>query len=241
MGKALTPETDIVETEQVLGKGLYGKLANLAKILVNADWTKDGVNAAQKYKYISEAEYKKHFGRAVLEAGLVFNFEVIEREFVQNITANQHLVSIKALFTYTDPETMESRSFVSFGDGADMTDKGLYKAMTGAYKYHIANNFHVAENDDAEADSGQGKVGNKFFSREGAGEAKTKLMNQSGATDPQIKQLTALLKEYAKSSPDKAKAFKEANPDLTKISEAAMDTIIKNITGAVAAAKKDTK
>jgi hypothetical protein len=47
------------------------------------------------------------------------------------------------------------------GDGADKTDKGIYKALTGAYKYMLMQVFGVIAGDDPEATDEQGNPTNK--------------------------------------------------------------------------------
>ena len=135
------------------------KLFELRKVLSSFVWKKDGKNLQQQYKYITEAQYKMYFEQALETVGLDYTFNLEQATFQQNITEKQHLTSITVIIHIIDPETGEAREYKTFGTGADMSDKGLYKAMTGALKYFIATNFLVAENTEPENDETDKKPG----------------------------------------------------------------------------------
>jgi hypothetical protein len=219
--------------------GLNAKLVQLAEILGAVKWQKDGVNAHQKYKYISEAQYKEEHGKAVRKVGLIFKFEILEREFVQNISASMHLTSIKVKMAYKDPETGEIEEYLSYGDGADSGDKGLYKAETGAYKYHVSNNFHVAEYNDPEndqEDTKPKKTTKKGVFKSGADQKQAKEENMKTSEfidEKQLKTLQGLLDKYKTIDEAKWKVFTTANPDLTKLAKKSAQAIITNLTKAV--------
>lgn len=224
-------------------KGILAKIEHLAELLRAKDWKKEGVNAHQKYKYIKESMYKVYHGEAVAKAGLIFKFQIIERDFQMNISDKMHLTSIKVLMSYIDPETGEREEYFSYGDGMDSGDKGLYKAETGAYKYHVANNFHVSEDNDPEGDdteTGKGKKGTSKFpanggfqSPEAMAAAKEKVLGGDLASEADVKKLEKLLVDYAKTQPDKAAAFRASNPDLTQIKAVQMKAILPSITRAI--------
>ena len=214
---------------------LYQKIKHLADILGDVKWQKDGVNAHQKYKYVSEAQYKTEHGKAVREVGLIFKFEVLERQFVQNISSSMHLTTIKVLMTYIDPESGQREVYYSYSDGADSGDKGIYKAETGAYKYHVSNNFHVAEYNDPELDTDTksksttktaGKKGG-FKSPADQKQAKEENMKPSElATPKQVIELEALLVKYKSLDSKKEAAFRNANPDLSLLSKKSVEAMI---------------
>ena len=141
-------------------KTLPQKLFELRKVLSSFVWTKDGKNLQQQYKYISEAQYKMYFEQALETVGLDYTFNLEQATFQQNITEKQHLTSITVIIHIIDPDTGEVREYKTFGTGADMSDKGLYKAMTGALKFFIATNFLVAENTEPENDDTTTKATN---------------------------------------------------------------------------------
>lgn len=225
-------------------KGVVAKIAKLADLLRDAEWQKDGVNAAQKYKYISEAQYKRIHGQAVSQVGLLFKFTILDRQFIQNITTSMHLTTITVQMEYIDPETGEREIYMSYGDGADSGDKGLYKAQTGAYKYHISTNFHVAEYNDPEQDDpketkkvGRFSSNGGFMSPAAQSEAKEKVLAGEVATKEDVASLTKVFKEYQKLFPERAAAFTKGNSDFSKIKAVAMKQILPNITEAVKKAK----
>jgi hypothetical protein len=221
-------------------KGILAKIQYLGELLRAKEWRKEGVNAHQKYKYIKESMYKVYHGEAVAQAGLIFKYEVIDYNLTMNISDKMNLVSIVVRMQYIDPETGEREEYLSRGDGADSGDKGLYKAETGAYKYHIANNFHISEDNDPEGDDEKQKGGtSKFLSNggfqspEAALAAKERVLGGELASPADVEKLEKLLVEYAKIQPEKAEAFRAANPDLTKIKAVQMKAILPNISKAV--------
>lgn len=135
------------------------KLFELRKVLSSFVWTKDGKNLQQQYKYISEAQYKMYFEQALETVGLDYKMDLDELTFNQNITEKMHMTTINVTIQIIEPETGEVRVYKTFGTGADMSDKGLYKAMTGALKFFIATNFLVAENTEPENDETDKKPG----------------------------------------------------------------------------------
>lgn len=131
---------------------LLGKIHKLQEIMASYKWEKDGRNMHQKYKYITEAQYKNNFKKALQEVGLVWKMEEVDREFLGQISQSMHLVMVKFKGELIDPETGEREVYIFGGSGADGGDKALYKAYTGGLKYFLASNFLVAEEDDPEGD-----------------------------------------------------------------------------------------
>jgi hypothetical protein len=56
---------------------IYKKLTSLHKLINNQTWSKDKTNTAQKYAYISDAQYSTRFREALEEIGLLPIFSVI--------------------------------------------------------------------------------------------------------------------------------------------------------------------
>ena len=135
------------------------KLFELRKVLSNFVWKKDGKNVQQQYMYITEAQYKMFFEQGLETVGLDYKMDIDELNFHQNLTEKMHMTTLGITIQIIDPETGEVRSYKTFGTGADMSDKGLYKAMTGALKYFIASNFLVAANTEPENDETDKKPG----------------------------------------------------------------------------------
>lgn len=75
---------------------------------------------------------------------------------------------------------------VAYGDGEDPTDKAIYKAQTGAFKYLIRGIFNVATSDDPERDDDAGGGKNAGADRTGGrgGSASGARPNPSRPTPP---------------------------------------------------------
>lgn len=189
--------TKAVEPKPTGGQTFLQKLFELRKVLANFVWKKDGKNLQQQYKYITEAQYKMYFEQALETVGLDYTFNLDQVTFQQNITEKQHLTSITVIIHIIDPETGEVREYKTFGTGADMSDKGLYKAMTGALKFFIATNFLVAENTEPENDETDKKPGsNRPASTEKRQAIKEEIMStEEPVTDAQKAKIKALRDE----------------------------------------------
>lgn len=113
----------------------------------------DKVNKFDKYKYFSESGYKRLFTELFSKHKLELTAQNIEF-FEFSGTGNQPIGrDVKIEFILHDCETGYNETSVSVGSGIDKGDKAIYKALTGATKYYLANTFLVATGDDAEADS----------------------------------------------------------------------------------------
>lgn len=105
------------------------------------------------FGYFSDIAYKTLFTKLFLDVGLDFSYSVVDVERWQASKAKMsegRIVKVKARFI--DIETGYYEEVYAAGDGADFSDKGIYKAETGAVKYILACNFLVATGDDAEKD-----------------------------------------------------------------------------------------
>lgn len=133
-------------------QGIAAKLMTLRGAMDAFSWEKDGLNRRQGYEYITEKQYKNNFKAALSMAELDFKSSMLEYQFIPAISEKMNMVIAKFEFQLVDRSTGESETYVAGGSGADMGDKGMYKAYTGALKYFIANNFLVAEGTEPEAD-----------------------------------------------------------------------------------------
>lgn len=117
---------------------------------------RDRTNEFDRYKYFSEAGYKKLFTELFSNAGLELTSSIdeVERFTVDGKQNNGR--QVKVLFTLSDVETGFAETSTFYGEGFDKGDKGLYKAYTGALKYYLANTFMVATGDDPEVESPEG-------------------------------------------------------------------------------------
>lgn len=178
---------------------LLKKIQKLQEIMFDLEWTKDGKNMNQQYKFITEAQYKDNFKKAVKEAGLLWEVENTEVEFVGQVSASMHLVFAKFTGRLIDPETGEYREYRFSGSGSDTTDKALYKAYTGGLKYFLADNFLVTENNDPENDDPLATTP-KYVPENKREEIKNNLTSGQ-ANSMQIKSLEKLFKELLTKDP----------------------------------------
>lgn len=118
---------------------------------------KDKQNKFDKYKYFSEAGYKKLFTELFSKHGLEITSSV--REVITFDGSNTQPFGRRAhmSFTLSDCETGFYEVSEIAGDSVDKGDKGLYKAYTGALKYYLADTFMVATGDEPENDDNDEK------------------------------------------------------------------------------------
>ena len=194
-----TADKEVTTKGAGMQKTFPQKLFELRKVLSSFVWKKDGKNLQQQYKYITEAQYKMYFEQALETVGLDYKMDLDELNFNQNITDKMHLTTINVTIQIIEPETGEVRVYKTFGTGADMSDKGLYKAMTGALKYFIATNFLVAENTEPENDETDKKPGsNRPASPEKRQAVKEEIMSKDEPVTPAQKEKIKSLRDELK-------------------------------------------
>lgn len=137
--------------EQSPALKFYNKFQALSKLMHNKPWLKTGQNQAQRYLYFKEEMYKQFFAEALDEVGLVWTYQCDSAELFGQ-SASMSVTKATFVGRLIDPETGYSEKYPLVGTGADTTDKGLYKAYTGALKYFLACTFLVAEGNDPETD-----------------------------------------------------------------------------------------
>lgn len=114
---------------------------------------KDKVNTYDGYSYTSEAMYKKVFNELVTPAGLELSVSLEEvNRWVTDAKTNKYFTEVRLKFELMDIDTGFSEVSFFNGEGADKSDKALYKAYTGAYKYFVSTTFNLPTGDDAEKD-----------------------------------------------------------------------------------------
>lgn len=126
---------------------------------------KDGWNAFNKYKYVTEANLVAQFREKLIEHRLMLTLSVESHEVIPFKNANgaaKFMTTLKGQAQFYDLDSGEifERGFV--GQGEDSGDKGAYKAYTGANKYVIMKTLQLPTGDDPEADqnSSGGDSGN---------------------------------------------------------------------------------
>jgi len=116
---------------------------------------KKGKNSFHNYKYAKEEDVVLAFSNALIEHKVYMFSSIVDRTqttFQTKKGEHQFLISVKLEITFVDIESGESFTATFYGDGADGSDKGIYKALTGAQKYALMKTFLVATGDDPECD-----------------------------------------------------------------------------------------
>jgi hypothetical protein len=155
-------------TPKIQTRSLIGKLASVMAEISRVK--KNGVNSFQRYNYATEADLVEEVRQKLGSRG-VFIFteidEVTERDTGRKTQSGVSLkiTRVKARHTFRDADSDESFSLVSYGEGEDGSDKGIYKALTGAVKYFISKNFLMSTGDDPENDEAEHKAEAKAKAR----------------------------------------------------------------------------
>lgn len=138
-----------METKNMLAAKLAQILGEIGKV------PKTGHNAFHHYDYLTENDLVWAVRDKISAAG-IFVFESTESQHVERVETSEGkatlLTTVTTKHTFVDGESGESFSVLSQGQGSDLGDKGVYKAITGAAKYFIYKNFLVPTGDDPEAD-----------------------------------------------------------------------------------------
>lgn len=125
---------------------------------------KDGYNADQRYDYATASAIAYAVRRALYPQGVILYYSVTKRT-----TDNQGKTSggkevtrecVELEVTVTDG--VESIKFNAVGEGRDFGptgDKGIYKALTGAWKNALVNIGCLPTGDDPEDDGDKGEGG----------------------------------------------------------------------------------
>lgn len=139
------------EKKSVLATKLANILGEAGKV------PKTGVNSFHNYKYVTENDLV-YAVRDKLSAAGIFVFTSAESQHIEVFKDEQSgkqsvLTTVTTKHTFVDGETGEQFSVLSQGQGADVGDKGGYKAVTGAMKYFLYKCFMIPTGDDPEGDS----------------------------------------------------------------------------------------
>lgn len=181
-----------------IGK-LAAKLLRVVKATTGVP--KTGWNAFHKYHYTTEEDLIVALRKPLTEAGLAVFFSCdgpptdTERPTRNGTTV---VTTVAVRFTVIDSESGESMTGVVYGRGEDPTDKGVYKAYTGAQKYFLQKLFMLSTGDDPERD-GEAQETPKAESKPRQAEAKradpAPAKNGNGsppATPDQLKEISTL-------------------------------------------------
>lgn len=136
---------------------VYTKLAKAQALVAGVE--KAGKNESQGYNFVRAVDVVKEGKKALLEAGLTVHLSVSPKgsePFVieRGGKAPTLIYLVEGQLTVVDPETGEKFSLDVAGAGSSYGDeKGIYKAITGAWKYGIRGLLQIPdEKDDPEVD-----------------------------------------------------------------------------------------
>jgi hypothetical protein len=103
-----------------------------------------------KYSYLSEEKITGIIRELMVKHGLIIVPETMEElEPVENITR------IKVTYRIGSVDDDSSITVQTLGYGKDSGDKGIYKAMTGAFKYAQRETFMISTGDDPDKTSSE--------------------------------------------------------------------------------------
>lgn len=138
-----------------------GKLARKLATLVAriGKVPKSGRHDHFGYDYLTENDLVWAVRDLLADAG-IFIFTSVESQKVENIRDDTDpakpkfafLTTVTLKHTLVDGESGEQFSVLSQGQGWDPTDKGVYKATTGAMKYFLYKCFLIPTGEDPEPD-----------------------------------------------------------------------------------------
>lgn len=155
-------------------KQFFEKLAKFRGLLNQMDWTPDGMNTHQNYRFLSESKMKGQIGPALTEAGLEWRSTYSDVRMLDPVGAMRtHVMLTLTVELFDDEDTV---SYVAYGTAADSGDKAMSKAQTNALKNVIANNWLVSSFDaETEGEIESKHTAKAFVSAERVGEMKAEL------------------------------------------------------------------
>lgn len=131
-------------------------LAKLAAIMADLNWVeKRGRNSHFNYDYATESDILGAIRPRLAEAG-IFVHTLIEAETATPTGKTTRegapimLHRVQLLHIFNDSDSGETLEGVGIGYSNDDSDKGFYKAYTGAVKYFFTKTFLVSSGDDPE-------------------------------------------------------------------------------------------
>ena len=200
-------------------KQFFDKLAKFRALLNAMDWSPDGINTHQNYRFLSESKMKGQIGPALVEAGLEWRAtysDVKMLDAVGSMRTHILLTLTVELFDDTGSET-----YVAYGTAADSGDKAMSKAQTNALKNVIANNWLVSSFDAETEGELESKSSSKtFIPQERSEEIKVQLAKKQAERKAQIE---AKLDAATPSTPAPAPA------EMTPVQRTAVDKLFNRL------------
>jgi hypothetical protein len=131
--------------------GLLKKLAELRKEVTYLQ--KEASNKAQGFNYVSSSQVLSAVRGKMDDLGIILTQSVTEATLRDPLQGKKmFMTELHMIFTWYDVETGEKMELPWYGQGADMSEKGVGKAMTYAEKYFILKQLNIAtDKDDPDA------------------------------------------------------------------------------------------
>lgn len=153
------------EAQKVL-PNVYQRISNVMNEIGTI--AKKGKNTFQNYEYATEADYVHAVRPLLIKYGLVVVplqsqvNAVQEPQRLEGEKLGQKLTTVTITYKIVNIHNPDDYVNVMVtGQGSDNGDKGIYKAITGAKKYMLANTFMIATGDDPEKSAKKGKSTSK--------------------------------------------------------------------------------
>jgi ERF superfamily protein len=174
-------------------------LRKLHAVMKDVDYIqKDKTNAFHKYNYASEAAIKEKVHAALVEHGVVPQFDLVsltERTGLGK-EGKDTLTTALVHYRFSCVDTGQCVEGSFYGCGTDPADKGLYKAITGAIKYILTSQFLIPTGDDPENEAPEPRSKKEIALPAGAENSKFKMLEAFQAIKADLKKLTGDDKEY---------------------------------------------
>jgi hypothetical protein len=159
----------------------FEKLAKFRDLLNGMDWSPDGVNTHQGYKFLSESKMKGQIGPALVEAGLEWRATYSDVKILDPVGSMRTHIMLTLTVDIFDGSGQTS-TYVAYGTAADSGDKAMSKAQTNALKNLIANNWLVSSFDAETEGELESKTASKgYVTPERAEEIKQELAKKQQA------------------------------------------------------------
>ena len=145
-----------VQTASRRGPPPLKLLKKMAEIMADLNWVeKRGRNAHFNYDYATESDILAAIRPRLAEKGIFVQTIVEAEEAIPTGKATRDGAAIlrhrvQLLHIFYDSESGETLEGIGIGYSNDDSDKGFYKAYTGAVKYFFAKTFLVSTGDDPE-------------------------------------------------------------------------------------------
>lgn len=139
-------------------------MKKLADIMSDLNWVeKRGHNSHFNYDYATESDIMAAVRPRLAEAGIFVQTLVQKDEKVETgkqtnteVKNKVFLWRVELLHIFHDSQSGETMEAIGIGYSEDSSDKGFYKAYTGACKYTFSKLFLISSGDDPELE-GDGK------------------------------------------------------------------------------------